>query len=599
MYIGSRKMKSNLFRKHISIILSLLLCGVFAVAQTQTITGVVLDLETNRPVPFAHCQVEGSPKGFVTDLNGKFNYETSKTSVRVSISSIGYSTRSISLSAAQVNTIFLQADAQLLSEIVFTYVDKERELLQKVKDNISKNYPVETERLTGTIVEQLAKDSSYQDLFYTATSVVEADKLTYANKNIFSTAKILDGEVEYFQPMDSSFTKIYAGIHNLHRFDIIASRMEPFDNINNKSYAFELVDTLIYNDQALFKIWFEASKYQGFLYIQDGTFALIKGEYLGRQEKMKAFSLGRNRLFLKFTTEYFKEADRFRISYINYQTGFAENKKADADKVYLNNFFYLNEAKKVQTLIPFNEQTDYTAIIIDELSPKEATLIDSSKLVVQSNQQREKNILDVLENFSAAYAFGIFDHRFSTNKIQNTSLGIDAAFPTRNRNLMFYQSIGYSFSNTFHLVYYGGASLKRGAISTHSLLTRYTRPITKNRRLLIEVHLGLNYLDTNLKMEENLFSKGGTYQNQTFSPGAINLVEETTQINLVSGLQLKYRIGSRFYLTLSSDIPFSLNNETRIEAQQGEIISELMKSSDTFQRETNYFQTLIGLQMIL
>lgn len=583
------------FLKPITLFLILSCISGIGAAQTYRFKGKVLDVKTQEPIPFAHCKLLNDSKGFVTDLDGQFRYESDQERLEVLVSSIGYTNAQATLLAKENNIILLQADAQVLMEVVVTYVDHERELLQKVLDNIPQNYPQQDERITGKVMEQLAQDSLYQDLIYSATSNIEADKLTYGNKNTFSTVKILDGEVEFIQPMDSSFTKIYGGVHNLHRFDIIAARMEPFDKIQKKDYRFELVDTISYQGSALFKMKFDTDSYTGYLYIQDGTFALLKGEYRKKEHKLDSWFRGSYRLFLSFTTEYFPEDSLFRIGYINYQTGFSETDASDAKKVYLNNFFYLEEAQETQDLIPYNEQTNFSDILINEIPTKQLSPTDTTALGAIISRKPEKRLVDYLRDFSFSYELGILYNQFSTTSFQHTSLGIDARIEPREILFLLYNTIEYSFSNSFRLVYSGGTSFKRNQIESNILLARYITPLNKNRRFLLGLQGGINYLTSNLDLQNQVTTSGGNFGGQLFSEGTLTLKERTTQFNVATGLQLKYRIGNRTYLTFTGDVGFSLNHQSRIQGVQGEIASEIFRTTTSYQFNPVYYQGLLGL----
>ena len=76
--------------KKISILFLILLCNcTFLYAQQFSITGVVTDKKLNEPIIGASVVVKGTTNGTVTDLDGKFTIQASKSSVLI-ISFIGY-----------------------------------------------------------------------------------------------------------------------------------------------------------------------------------------------------------------------------------------------------------------------------------------------------------------------------------------------------------------------------------------------------------------------------------------------------------------------------------------------------------------------------
>ena len=243
-----------------SLLLITLACVALSAQAQITIWGKVVDTENN-PIPFAHCKLANAQyTGFVADRNGYFSYTSATPTIQVVVTAIGYKSNTVQLSANQENTIKLQPDVVALAGVVVTSVDYERELLQKVLNHIPINYPSQLEQINGTVIEQLAADSLHQKVLYHAKAQIVADKLSYTNKNKFGNVQIVTGEVEMHQPLDSTFVRLMAGVHNVHRFDVIAARKAPFDKINSKHYQFELVDTLSFQNKALFKMSFKMLK---------------------------------------------------------------------------------------------------------------------------------------------------------------------------------------------------------------------------------------------------------------------------------------------------------------------------------------------------
>ena len=67
--------------KKISILFLILLCNcTFLYAQQFSITGVVTDKKLNEPIIGASVVVKGTTNGTVTDLDGKFTIQASKSS---------------------------------------------------------------------------------------------------------------------------------------------------------------------------------------------------------------------------------------------------------------------------------------------------------------------------------------------------------------------------------------------------------------------------------------------------------------------------------------------------------------------------------------
>ena len=134
---------------------SLLVCSVFAWSQadgnTETLSGVVVDAQTNEPIVSASVFLTDYRTGGNTDVNGKFSFKvrnfvsTKKTTMRVSI--IGYKAEFVTLSSGKYTNlkIKLRSESQNLKEVEIKKQRYKRkgnpalELLEKVVENKKRN----------------------------------------------------------------------------------------------------------------------------------------------------------------------------------------------------------------------------------------------------------------------------------------------------------------------------------------------------------------------------------------------------------------------------------------------------------------------------
>lgn len=102
-----------------------------AFAQSSTITGTVIDAETDEPIPQANVYIIELQRGDATDFDGNFeisNVEHGSYTVRVS--SVGFATQEESVTVDENNTSFnfsMEADIRLLDDVVVTAFGVQRE----------------------------------------------------------------------------------------------------------------------------------------------------------------------------------------------------------------------------------------------------------------------------------------------------------------------------------------------------------------------------------------------------------------------------------------------------------------------------------------
>lgn len=116
-----------------------LLFSAFAIAQTATVSGVILDKEmNNEPLPFANIMIKGTKTGTTTDENGKYTLKLKPGSYTLVIGFLGYDTKEIPFTVKanekKVINYTLESNGVMLDDVVVIQtVSKEKEsaLLQE------------------------------------------------------------------------------------------------------------------------------------------------------------------------------------------------------------------------------------------------------------------------------------------------------------------------------------------------------------------------------------------------------------------------------------------------------------------------------------
>ena len=88
-----------------------------AIAQS-TVTGTVIDTETNGPLPGANVVEKGTSNGTTTDFDGKFTLTTQSSSGEIEISYVGFGTKSMAFSGSQNLGNITVASDNTLDEVV-------------------------------------------------------------------------------------------------------------------------------------------------------------------------------------------------------------------------------------------------------------------------------------------------------------------------------------------------------------------------------------------------------------------------------------------------------------------------------------------------
>ena len=148
------------------IILFLLLLPFSIAAQDFVVKGTVLEKETKQPIPGASVSLKGTPKGAITDFDGKFEIMAKKGDKLV-VSFIGVKTTEIVVSSSKVE-VFLEQDISQLDEVIINtgYFDVSKKdlsgaITQVKSEQLEKNRTTSIEKmLQGQVAGVVVSESS-------------------------------------------------------------------------------------------------------------------------------------------------------------------------------------------------------------------------------------------------------------------------------------------------------------------------------------------------------------------------------------------------------------------------------------------------------
>lgn len=93
----------------------------YSVQQRETVSGVIIDANTQETIVGASIMLKGSSQGTVTDIDGKFSLSVSKLPVTLVVSYVGYQKKEVKVSSLDgALTISLTEDTQMMDEVIVT-----------------------------------------------------------------------------------------------------------------------------------------------------------------------------------------------------------------------------------------------------------------------------------------------------------------------------------------------------------------------------------------------------------------------------------------------------------------------------------------------
>ena len=94
--------------------------GLFALAQTREVSGVITDMSDGSPVAGVNVVAKGSPVGTASDKDGKFVLQVSSNVTTLVVSFIGFTTQEVVIPESNSVSIQLVASSLELEEVVVT-----------------------------------------------------------------------------------------------------------------------------------------------------------------------------------------------------------------------------------------------------------------------------------------------------------------------------------------------------------------------------------------------------------------------------------------------------------------------------------------------
>jgi TonB-linked SusC/RagA family outer membrane protein len=100
------------------LIIIFCISGMSLMAQTKTISGIVLDGSNQIPLPNAEVKVKGTDKGTATNFDGEFTLEGVNEDATLIVSYLGFKTQEVSVAGKTELTINLQPDQEALEDVI-------------------------------------------------------------------------------------------------------------------------------------------------------------------------------------------------------------------------------------------------------------------------------------------------------------------------------------------------------------------------------------------------------------------------------------------------------------------------------------------------
>jgi hypothetical protein len=308
---------------------------------------------------------------------------------------------------------------------------------------------------------------SVEHYYYVIEAVTKINKPSYQTKLPEGDIKLEQVRKNQFVAEDVKFTKWYAGAYTPMRFDVVKKRMEFIVPNQQDRYAYQIERQTTYYDHTVFEISFKPVKnsadYEGKLYIDTDTYAIVKADYQYSKERLRRENIDRQHTGLQsrqFKVNYQPVGNVWHLQSIwqqaagfdknantNYRyiteyatTGIQENTYEDfdyIDKIQWGEVFLTKNTNYDSTFWKdFNIVTETKALtdhLIDttyQLKVKQemATASSATELKKTKRKQKRLNPFFTITNYgmqskgnTLSIAYSNPDNTFSVNEQRNLS----------------------------------------------------------------------------------------------------------------------------------------------------------------------------------
>jgi hypothetical protein len=292
------------------LLLVALFIGTTSSAQNLTLSGKVVDKETNEPLIFASVGIKDKPIGTVTNLQGEFDFHVPAAyrNETLAISILGYVSFEAPLWTLLEDknlVLALEKKTYLLHEVVVSDTLRGGEILRLALARIETNYPMKPFLLDGFYRDLKKVGGTYISLLEAATKIYDEDYRTPRNKfKLRERVALL--EVRRSLGYGNRFTTYFDEdnlledllLHNNVRYRQFPDEEVFYSTIHREPDSY-------YNGHEIFVVS-HTQDYLLRIYIDKSTFGIIHLEYENQQEEVISKKKGMESRFvsIKKTIDY-------------------------------------------------------------------------------------------------------------------------------------------------------------------------------------------------------------------------------------------------------------------------------------------------------
>lgn len=324
----------------------------------ESITGLIIDDETEEPLSFAAVSIKNKAKGTVTNASGEFGLKIPKENLddTLSVSYLGFIRREIPLRQTLGNNFTIRMKREFISipEIIIK-TQVPQEIIYKSVAAIPKNYGGSPVMMTGFYREGVMRK---QELQVYSEAVLQIYKSAYSGTIYNDQIKVFKSrKTENVSTRDTLSVKLKAGLSTCLDLDGIKNLFDFISRENMAEYIYRISDIVSSDDDAVYVIDFEQRegidlpRFRGSVYINSDDFAIVKADFELHPKYIRqmkdSFITSSSRgistwpVTVKYSVSYRKLNGRYYLSHVRGDLLFTSKQKQKLFSTQFNVFFEL------------------------------------------------------------------------------------------------------------------------------------------------------------------------------------------------------------------------------------------------------------------
>ncbi|HKI88656.1 MAG TPA: STN and carboxypeptidase regulatory-like domain-containing protein [Draconibacterium sp.] len=249
------------------------------------LTGKIISKKKEEPIPYASISLFNKPVGTISNSDGDFLLKIHPDNIfdTLIISCMGYAqiiTRANKILDEDV--IAMEPISIRIKEVKVTATTPEQ-LLNNIRENISKNYSENSKLMTAFYRETLKEDENYINI---AEAVIQILKAPYVNSFRNDVVRMLKGrrspDVQPFQWLNF---KLQGGPFTITQLDVVKTMESFIDKEYQGLYKYNISKVIWYNNNPVYVLQFHPVNnslfplFEGEMYVHRETFAIVHASF--------------------------------------------------------------------------------------------------------------------------------------------------------------------------------------------------------------------------------------------------------------------------------------------------------------------------------